>query len=55
MNCSHCNETIREEQRYLMSHDADAKWPSWGGPALWVLLFLFVVATLSLFSHVVST
>jgi hypothetical protein len=51
MICPHCNQTIREEQRYLMSHDADAEWPRWAQPALWVLLFLAVVATLSLFSH----
>ncbi len=51
MICPHCQRTIREEERYLMSHDAEAQWPRWAAPAMWVLLFLFVVATLSLFSH----
>ena len=55
MICPHCNQTIREEQRYLMSRDAEAKSPGWATPALWVILFLFVVATLTLFSHVVAT
>jgi hypothetical protein len=55
MICPHCNTTIREEQRYLMSSDGEAKWPTWAGPAMWVLLFLFVVATLALFSHLVAT
>jgi hypothetical protein len=55
MICPHCNQTIREEERYLMSRDADAQWPNWAVPAMWVMLFLFLVATLALFSHVVST
>jgi hypothetical protein len=59
MICPHCNNTIREEQRYLMSRDmatdGDAAWPKWAVPAMWVMLFLFVVATLTLFSHVVAT
>ena len=38
-----------------MARDADAQWPSWAGPAMWVMLFLFLVATLALFSHVVAT
>jgi hypothetical protein len=55
MICPHCNQTIREEERYLMARDADAQWPNWAVPAMWVMLFLFLVATLALFSHVVST
>ncbi len=54
MICPHCHRTIREEQRYLMSRDADAPWPRWAAPAMWLLLFLAVVATLTLFSHVVA-
>ena len=55
MICPHCNHTIREEQKYLMARDADAPLPKWATPAMWVILFLFVVATLTLFSHVVAT
>jgi hypothetical protein len=55
MICPHCKQTIREEQRYLMSTDADAAWPRWAVPAMWVLLFLAVLATLVLFSHVLAT
>jgi hypothetical protein len=51
MICPHCNRTIRQEERYLMSTDAEAKWPKWAVPAMWLLLFLAVVATLTLFSH----
>jgi len=55
MICPHCNRTIREEQRYLMARDDSAEWPRWAMPAMYVMLFLFVVATLALFSHVVAT
>ncbi|HUE27273.1 MAG TPA: hypothetical protein VMP89_10910 [Solirubrobacteraceae bacterium] len=55
MICPHCNATIREEQRYLMARDDNAEMPHWGRPAMWVMLFLFLVATLALFSHVVTT
>jgi hypothetical protein len=55
MICPHCNQTIREEERYLMARDSEAQWPGWAAPAMWVMLFLFLVATLTLFSHVVST
>jgi len=55
MICPHCHSTIREEQRYLMARDTEGQWPSWAMPALWTLLFLFVVATLTLFSHIVAT
>jgi hypothetical protein len=51
MICPHCHNVIREEERYLMSRDKDAQWPRWAVPALWLMLFLFVVATLALFSH----
>ena len=52
MICPHCNQTIHEQDRYLMARDNNADWPSWARPAMWVILFLFVVATLALFSHV---
>lgn len=55
MICPHCNHTIREEERYLMARDDNVEWPHWGTPAVWVIVFLFVLATLTLFSHVVST
>lgn len=32
-----------------MSRDPEASLPRWGTPALYLLLFLFVIATLSLF------
>lgn len=54
MICPHCHQTIREEQRYLMARDDEAEWPKWAAPAMWVILFLFVLATLTLFSHVAS-
>ena len=55
MICPHCNQTIREEQRYLMSTDSDGPRPRWATPAMWVLLFLAVLATLTLFPHVVAS
>jgi hypothetical protein len=55
MICPHCHETIREEQKYLMSRDENAEIPRWAAPALWVLLFLIVVATLTLFSHAIPS
>lgn len=51
MICPHCQRTIREEQRYLMARDENAQLPSWGAPAMWIVLFMFVLATLVLFSH----
>jgi hypothetical protein len=54
MICPHCNCTIREEQRYLMSRDNSAESPQWARPAMLLILFLCVIATLTLFSHVVS-
>jgi|GEM_PF-6292419 len=55
MICPHCQKTIREEQRYLMSRREDGESPRWAAPALYVMLFFFLVATLTLFSHVVAT
>jgi hypothetical protein len=55
MICPHCQKTIREEQRYLMSRSEDGEHPRWATPALWVMLFFFVVATLTLFSHVAAS
>jgi hypothetical protein len=52
MICPHCNNTIREEQRYLMSIDPDAETPRWAqSAARWVILFLVVFAIFALFSH----
>jgi hypothetical protein len=55
MICPHCNRTIREEQRYLMSIDPDTEPPAWAqSAARWVILFLVVFAILALFSHAFS-
>jgi len=51
MICPHCNHTIREEERYLMSRDPEAEWPAWGKYALYVLLFLVMVGLFSLHVH----
>ena len=48
MICPHCNNTIREEERYLMSRDPEAEWPAWGKYALYVLLFLLLVGLFGL-------
>lgn len=54
MICPHCNRTIREEQKYLMSRDEHAEWPRWAIPAIWVIVFLYVFAAMALFSGSVS-
>jgi hypothetical protein len=51
MICPHCNQTIREEERYLMSRDPHAEFPSWGKYGLYVLLFLILVGVFSLHAH----
>jgi hypothetical protein len=52
MICPHCNRTIREEQRYLMSVDPDAEPPRWAqSVARYVILFLVLVAVFALLSH----
>jgi hypothetical protein len=51
MICPHCNNTIREEERYLMSRDPEAEWPVWGKYALYVLLFLLLVGLFGLVAH----
>ena len=52
MICPHCNRTIREEQRYLMSVDPDAEPPRWAQPlARYVVLSLVLVAVFALLSH----
>jgi hypothetical protein len=51
MICPHCNHTIREEERYLMSRDPEAEWPAWGKYALYVLLFLLLVGLFGLVAH----
>jgi hypothetical protein len=53
MICPHCNKTIREEQRYLMSVDPDAETPQWvKSVGRYVVLFLVLVAVFALLSHV---
>ena len=45
MICPHCSKTIREEERYLMSVDANAEPPRWAKPlARYLILFLVVFA-----------
>jgi hypothetical protein len=52
MICPHCNRTIREEQRYLMSVDPDAETPPWAkSVARYVILFLVLVAVFALVSR----
>jgi hypothetical protein len=52
MICPHCNQTIREEQRYLMSVDPDAETPRWAKSfARYLILFLVLVALFALLSH----
>lgn len=51
MICPHCNKTIREEERYLMSRDPDAEWPAWGKYALYLVLFLLMVGLFGLLAH----
>lgn len=52
MICPHCNHTIREEERYLMSRDPDAQWPAWGKYGLYLLLFVFLVGVFALHASV---
>jgi len=52
MICPHCNHTIREEERYLMSRDPDAQWPAWGKYGLYLLLFVFLVGMFALHASV---
>lgn len=52
MICPHCNNTIREEQRYLMSVDPNAETLPWVKSfARYVVLFLVLVALFALLSH----
>jgi hypothetical protein len=52
MICPHCKETIREEQRYLMSADPDSEPPRWAqSMGRYVILFLVLVAVFALLSH----
>ncbi len=43
MICPHCNRTIPEQDRYLMSRDPHAEWPSWGKYGLYLILFAALV------------
>jgi hypothetical protein len=53
MICPHCNKTIREEERYLMSVDPNAEMLPWVKSfARYVVLFLVLVAAFALLSHV---
>lgn len=48
--CPHCNKTIAEQDRYLMS--ADGEPPAWAAPAARLLvLFLVLVAAFYLLSR----
>ena len=52
MICPHCNKTIREEQRYLMSVDPEAEPPRWARPlARYAILFLVLFALFAVLSH----
>jgi hypothetical protein len=52
MICPHCNKTIREEERYLMSVDPNAETLPWvKSLARYVVLFLVLVAVFALLSH----
>lgn len=52
MICPHCNNTIREEERYLMSRDPHAEIPGWGKYGLYLLLFVVLVGLFALHAHV---
>jgi hypothetical protein len=55
MICPHCQQTIREEERYLMSVDPNAETPTWVKSfARYVVLFLVLVAVFALLSHAFS-
>jgi hypothetical protein len=46
MICPHCNHTIAEQDRYLMSRDPEAAWPAWGKYGLYLILFAVLVGIL---------
>ena len=48
MLCPKCGHTIREEQRYLMSRDPDAEWPSWGKYGIYLLAVVILAGLLSI-------
>jgi hypothetical protein len=50
MICPHCNETIAEQDRYLMSRDPDAAWPAWGKYGVYLILFAVLVGLIHLAS-----
>jgi hypothetical protein len=50
MICPHCNQTIAEQDRYLMSRDPDAAWPSWGKYGVYLILFAVLVGLIHLAS-----
>ena len=52
MICPHCNSTIREEERYLMSRDPNGEIPSWGKYGLYLLLFVVLVGAFALHARV---
>jgi hypothetical protein len=52
MICPHCNNTIREEERYLMSRDPHAEIPGWGKYGLYLLLFVVLVGVFALHARV---
>lgn len=52
MICPHCNNTIREEERYLMSRDPNAVPPAWGKYGLYLILFVVLVGVFALHARV---
>ncbi len=51
MICPHCGRTISEHEHYLMEMRKDVQPPRWATPAIWVLVFLFVLGTMLAVSH----
>jgi hypothetical protein len=51
MICPHCNQTIAEQDRYLMSRDPHAEWPAWGKYGLYIILFAVLVGLMNLVAN----
>jgi hypothetical protein len=52
MICPHCNRTIQEQERYMMSRDPHAPIPSWGKYGVYVILFVIMIGVFSLTAHI---
>jgi hypothetical protein len=48
MICPHCRRTIREGERYLMSVDPHAPWPSWAASAITLVVCLAIIGLAAL-------